>query len=150
MVEVNQIIKLHYPHYLHLTSSLGAELQFSRNVEVMKRVTRYHVNRPDYEHLQTPEVVWTVLTLSINGSKISHYHGWKSESNGFAQASPKQTAGFYGGRLCGLVGSALDYRSLPPEFESRRRHIWRVFHLRLRFIRLWRLLGPFSLPCAEK
>ena len=33
-----------------------------------------------------------------------------------------------------LVGSALDHRSLPPEFESRRGHIWRVFHLWLRFI----------------
>jgi len=33
-----------------------------------------------------------------------------------------------------LVGSALDHRSLPPEFESRGRHIWRVFHLWLRFI----------------
>ena len=33
-----------------------------------------------------------------------------------------------------LVGSALDHRSLPPEFESRRGHTWRVFHLLLRFI----------------
>jgi len=32
-------------------------------------------------------------------------------------------------RLCGLTGSVLDHRSLPPEFESRRGHIWRVFHL---------------------
>jgi len=38
------------------------------------------------------------------------------------------------GRLRGLTGSALDYRSLPPEFESRRGHIWRLFHLWLRFI----------------
>jgi len=38
------------------------------------------------------------------------------------------------GRLRGLVGSALDRRSLPPEFESRRRHIWRLFHLWLDFI----------------
>ena len=34
----------------------------------------------------------------------------------------------------GLTGSALDHRSLPPAFESRRGHIWRVFHLRLRFV----------------
>jgi len=33
------------------------------------------------------------------------------------------------GWLRGLVGSALDHISLPPEFESRRGHIWRVFHL---------------------
>ena len=26
------------------------------------------------------------------------------------------------GRLCGLIGSALEDRSLPPEFESRRVH----------------------------
>ena len=31
-------------------------------------------------------------------------------------------------------GSVLDHRSLPPGFESRRGHIWRLFHLRLRFI----------------
>ena len=37
-------------------------------------------------------------------------------------------------RFCGLVGSALDHRSLPAEFEFRRGHIWRVFHLWLRFI----------------
>jgi len=35
--------------------------------------------------------------------------------------------------LRGLIGSALDHRSLPPEFESRVGHIWRVFHLSLRF-----------------
>jgi len=35
--------------------------------------------------------------------------------------------------LYGLTGSALDHRWLPPEFESRRGHIWRVFHLWLRF-----------------
>jgi len=40
----------------------------------------------------------------------------------------------YFGRLRGLTGSALDHRSLPPEFEPRRGHIWRVFHLRLRFV----------------
>jgi len=28
----------------------------------------------------------------------------------------------------------LNHRSLPPEFKSRHRHIWRVFHLWLRFI----------------
>ena len=33
-----------------------------------------------------------------------------------------------------LTGSALGHRSLQPEFESRRVHIRRVFHLRLRFI----------------
>ena len=32
------------------------------------------------------------------------------------------------------VGSALDHRSLPPEFESWHGHIWRVFHLWLCFI----------------
>ena len=42
------------------------------------------------------------------------------------------------GRLRGLVGSALDHRSLPSEFESRRGHSWRVFHLWLRFITLGR------------
>ena len=31
-------------------------------------------------------------------------------------------------------GSVLDYRSLPTVFESRRGHIWRLFHLWLRFI----------------
>jgi len=38
------------------------------------------------------------------------------------------------GHLRGFVGSALDHRSLPPELESRRGHIWRVFKLWLRFI----------------
>ena len=37
-------------------------------------------------------------------------------------------------RLRGLVGSALDYISLLPEFESWRGHTWRVFQLWLRFI----------------
>ena len=31
-------------------------------------------------------------------------------------------------------GSVLNHRSLPPVFESRRGHIWRVFHIWLRFI----------------
>jgi len=31
-------------------------------------------------------------------------------------------------------GSVLDDRSLPPRFESRRGHIWKLFHLWLRFI----------------
>ena len=31
-------------------------------------------------------------------------------------------------------GSVLDHRSLPPVFESWRGHIWRLFHLWLRFI----------------
>ena len=31
-------------------------------------------------------------------------------------------------------GSMLDYRSLPPVFESRRGYIWRLFHLWLRFV----------------
>ena len=31
-------------------------------------------------------------------------------------------------------GYVLDHRTLPPVFESRRAHIWRVFHLWLRFI----------------
>jgi len=38
------------------------------------------------------------------------------------------------GPLHGLTGSTLDHRSLPPEFESRHGHIWRVFHLWLHFI----------------
>ena len=38
------------------------------------------------------------------------------------------------GRLGGLIGSALDHGSLQSEFESRRGHILRVFHLWLRFI----------------
>jgi len=31
-------------------------------------------------------------------------------------------------------GSVLDQRSLPPVFETRRGHIWRLFHHRLHFI----------------
>jgi len=38
------------------------------------------------------------------------------------------------GHLRRLVGRVLDHRSLPPEFESLRGHIWRVFHVWLRFI----------------
>ena len=38
------------------------------------------------------------------------------------------------GCLCGLTGSVLDHRSLPPQFESHYGHIWRVFHLWIRFI----------------
>ena len=37
-------------------------------------------------------------------------------------------------RFGGLIGSSLDNRSLPPEFESRRGHMWRMFHLWLLFI----------------
>ena len=33
-----------------------------------------------------------------------------------------------------LIGSVLDCRSVPPEFESWHGHIWRVFHLWLCFI----------------
>ena len=47
----------------------------------------------------------------------------------------------------GLVGNTLDHRSLPPEFESRCGHTWRVFHLWLRFIIFG---GTFSLSCAQK
>jgi len=37
--------------------------------------------------------------------------------------------------LCrSLTGRALDHISLPPGFESQRWHIWRVFHLWLRFV----------------
>ena len=36
--------------------------------------------------------------------------------------------------LRGIIVSALDHRSLSPEFESLRGNIWRVFHLWLRFI----------------
>ena len=40
------------------------------------------------------------------------------------------------GRKClqCLTGSELDHRSLPPEFESRGGHIWRLFHLWLHLI----------------
>jgi len=38
------------------------------------------------------------------------------------------------GSLLSSNGSVLDHRSLPPVFESRREHIWRMFHLWLRFI----------------
>ena len=38
------------------------------------------------------------------------------------------------GWLRDLTGSVLYHRSLPPEFEPRRGHIWGVFHLSLRFI----------------
>ena len=37
-------------------------------------------------------------------------------------------------RIHGLTDRALDHRSLPPVFEFRAGHIWRVFHLWLRFI----------------
>jgi len=40
------------------------------------------------------------------------------------------------GCLVSQIGSALDHRSLPPEFESWCRHIWRGFHHWLRFITL--------------
>jgi len=38
------------------------------------------------------------------------------------------------GRAPALGGSVLDHRSLLPVFESRCGHIWRLFHLWLRFI----------------
>jgi len=38
------------------------------------------------------------------------------------------------GHPLGLIGSELDHWSLPPEFEYWRGHIWKVFHLWLRFI----------------
>ena len=42
--------------------------------------------------------------------------------------------GTWPGRLRGLTGRAFDRRSQPHEFEPRPEHIWRVFHLWLRFI----------------
>jgi len=41
---------------------------------------------------------------------------------------------YYTEHLHCLTGSVLDHRSLPPEFESRHGHIWRVFHLWICFI----------------
>jgi len=39
------------------------------------------------------------------------------------------------GCLCGLTGGMVNYaRPLPPKLKSRHGHIWRVFHLWLRFI----------------
>ena len=69
--------------------------------------------------------VCTVHRMSppgINCSCLFNYQGLKLVS--FILNSRRQ--------LRGLVGS--DHRSLPPEFESRCGHIWRAFHLRLRFI----------------
>ena len=40
---------------------------------------------------------------------------------------------FFSMVLC-LTGSTVDHRSLPPEFKSQCGHVWRVFHLWLRFI----------------
>ena len=38
------------------------------------------------------------------------------------------------GRLRGLIGNTLAYKSLPSEFESQRGHIERVLQICLRFI----------------
>ena len=53
-------------------------------------------------------------------------------------------------RLRGQVGSALDHRLLPPELEYWHGHIWRVFHLWLRFITFGGRSTHFSLPRAQK
>ena len=83
-----------------------------------------------------------LIYISLNNNShvcISHYN---------------ETARYHAMQLLGhlrdLIGSALDHRSLPPEFKSWHGHISRVFHLRLLFHCLWRSLGPFSLPCAQK
>ena len=47
------------------------------------------------------------------------------------------------GCLSGLAVACLNHRSLPPVFESRRGHIWRLFHLLFRFVTFGG--GP---PCA--
>jgi len=50
-----------------------------------------------------------------------------------------------GGRLRGLTGSALDHRSLPPEFESRCGHIWKVLVSSLTSLHyLWTRVPPWS------
>ena len=41
-------------------------------------------------------------------------------------------------------GSMLDHRSLPPMFESRCEHTWRLFHLWLRFITFGGHLDPLA------
>jgi len=55
-----------------------------------------------------------VCKQSINKTNNIQYHSWK--------APPWSS------------GSVLDHRSLPPVFESRRGHIWRLFRLWLRLI----------------
>jgi len=54
-----------------------------------------------------------------------HCRRWDLNLGGFRSVA---------GGLCGLTGSALNHRSLPPEFESRHGPLWRVFYLWVRFI----------------
>ena len=46
-------------------------------------------------------------------------------------------------------GSVLDHRSLPPVFESRRGHIWRLFHLPLRLITFGSRSAHLAYPVHE-
>ena len=48
-------------------------------------------------------------------------------------------------RLRGLIGSALDHKSLPSEFKFRH-----LFHSLTSLHYLWRSLAPFGLPCGQK
>ena len=56
---------------------------------------------------------------------------------------------YWAGHLRGYVGSALDHRSLPPEFESWYGHIWKVVSSLTLLHYLWRSLSSFSLTCAS-
>jgi len=61
-----------------------------------------------------------------------------SSTGNTSESSKTQSVGIYIysyiGRPRGLIGSTLNHIWLPPEFECRRGHIWRVFRLWLRFI----------------
>ena len=48
-----------------------------------------------------------------------------------------------------ITKCALDHRSLPPEFESRRLSYLKGVSSLTSLNYLWRSLGPFSLPCAQ-
>ena len=80
-------------------------------------------------HLQNNCAMTQIATINHNTTR----HVDAVSPIGFL-ANSEQARNRSNPRLRGLVGSALDHRSLPPEFESWRRRIWRVFHLWLRFI----------------
>ena len=75
-----------------------------------------------YHHPQLPATTTIIIT-------IHHHHHHHHPP---PRSSPSTTT-FILRHLRSRTGSTLDHRSLPPEFDSWRGHIWKVFYLWLCF-----------------
>ena len=63
------------------------------------------------------------IGVSLTGSHAKNYHSCHHHHHHHHHGAPPWSS-----------GSVLHHRSLPPVFESRRGHIWRLFRLSLRLI----------------